>query len=491
VGRPRHLAAPVLLAIVATLFAPTLSPTATAAAPGETAQPRVDDVSARQHAGEVDVTFSLTNRTDDTRARTRVLVFLTSRLGTYRLTTGKTPELAAHKTRTVRLHGVVGPKVGAGQYAVAVCLERKAPGHCAISDGRPVRVKPARLSADPASLTLDPVVIGTSSPAQRVTLTNTSRAWTGRLNLTFSDPAFSAASTCRRLRHGLAPGAACTVDVRATPQRAEPLSGSLTIEGRRARAIQLQLSATGLRAAALAVTPTSKAFSDTTVGSASADTTFTVTNGGQVPSGELTTTLSNPTDFSVTADGCAGHTLLPGASCEVTVAFEPGSAGTETGTLEVAGLPGGTSVATLSGTGLTPAQLGVTPGSKTYDPAAVGAQSGPVTFTVTNSGQSPSGVPTVGLDNATDFTVTSNGCTAAVGAGSSCEVQVAFTPQASGPRTSTLTVSATPGGATSASLSGYGQTLAHLEVTPTDTTFPDTVVGGQSAERTFTVTKHR
>ena len=51
--------------------------------------------------------------------------------------------------------------------------------------------------------------------------------------------------------------------------------------------------------------------------------TFTLTNSGGRASGTLVVTLSGPTVFTVTADGCTGRSLGPNNSCDVTVQYAP------------------------------------------------------------------------------------------------------------------------------------------------------------------------
>lgn len=72
-----------------------------------------------------------------------------------------------------------------------------------------------------------------------------------------------------------------------------------------------------------------------------------------------------------------------------------------------------------------------------------GGASQQASFTLTNSSASTVTGLTVGFIPATspgNFTVESNGCTATLGAGQSCQINVAFTPQTTGALTATLSV---------------------------------------------------
>jgi hypothetical protein len=88
-------------------------------------------------------------------------------------------------------------------------------------------------------------------------------------------------------------------------------------------------------------------------------------------------------------------------------------------------------------------------------------------FTVTNYGQQQSGALSV-ISNSIDFFVVRDGVgdclqgtdggfgTFRLGADASCNVRVAFQPTAAGPRSGTVTVSASPGGTILMPVSGTG-----------------------------------
>src|SRR5262245_47432704 len=76
-------------------------------------------------------------------------------------------------------------------------------------------------------------------------------------------------------------------------------------------------------AAELTVSPTEVDFGPVVVGEASLPITFTVTNVGGMPSGEVSASMSDPVSYSVVGGTCAGASLDPGASCTVLVQFNP------------------------------------------------------------------------------------------------------------------------------------------------------------------------
>jgi hypothetical protein len=88
-------------------------------------------------------------------------------------------------------------------------------------------------------------------------------------------------------------------------------------------------------AAAVTFTPASLTFGSQDVGTTSAPQTVTVTNSGDANLFISGVSISQAgLDFN-TDEACAGLTLIPGASCTMSVVFNPSATGTRTGTLNV------------------------------------------------------------------------------------------------------------------------------------------------------------
>lgn len=182
------------------------------------------------------------------------------------------------------------------------------------------------------------------------------------------------------------------------------------------------------------------------LGMTSAPQTVTVTNnGGSSLSIEaMTLTGNNPGDFAYTS--ACGTTLLPGASCTISVTFKPTAINTRTATLNIPFGGSGQASVQLSGVGtavwLSPSKLNL--GSET-----VGQVSSPLTIRLTNLGtlaltiERP-GITIVGVE-AGDFQQT-NDCGTSVGAGLSCTITVTFTPSATGKRGALLRIHDNGGG---------------------------------------------
>ncbi len=98
-----------------------------------------------------------------------------------------------------------------------------------------------------------------------------------------------------------------------------------------------------------------------------------------------------------------------------------------------------------------PATIAISPASHDFGVAQIGGEDR--TFTVTNLGESPSGVPVSGLtQTGTDFSIAANGCTTPLTAAASCSIVVHVGTTGAGHVSALLTVIAIPGGTVTASV---------------------------------------
>jgi hypothetical protein len=138
-----------------------------------------------------------------------------------------------------------------------------------------------------------------------------------------------------------------------------------------------------------------------------------------------------------------------------------------------------------------PPAIGVSPSSLNFTAQQVGVASPALTLTVTNTGGAP--MANVGFQitgqAAGSFSTGAATCGATLANGSSCTVQVIFTPAAAGGSAATLTVTSSSLGVAPATvpLNGAGQVWAGLNVSPPQLTFAVTAVGQSSAAQTVTV----
>jgi hypothetical protein len=190
----------------------------------------------------------------------------------------------------------------------------------------------AILSAAPTALVFNTILLGQSSPAQTVTVTNSGNiAATG---LSITPPAgYTQTNTCGS---SLAANASCGISITFSPTAQQPYNAALQVSSS-AGTQNVNLTGTG-GAAAFAVSASSLIFPSAGPGATSA-ASVTVTNNG---SAAATPTLSTSSGFSATVCG----TLPPGASCTSTLTFTPTVQQAYTGSLNVSG--GSSPVATVS-----------------------------------------------------------------------------------------------------------------------------------------------
>jgi hypothetical protein len=198
--------------------------------------------------------------------------------------------------------------------------------------------------------------VGTkSSKTVQFTLSNPGTAPTGRLSITASSPLFSIdPGDCNASEEGLASGSSCGFSVTYTPQAAEAVTATLSIQSPGAGGAALSLTGQG-RSPASVVAEGNRDFGTASIASPTAtdprnDFTWTIQNGGDLPTGMLQTTNSNPTDFKVVTDGCNGQSIAGHLSCQLTIQFRPPAVGARTGDLVVADASSGLT-ATLKMTG--------------------------------------------------------------------------------------------------------------------------------------------
>jgi hypothetical protein len=117
-------------------------------------------------------------------------------------------------------------------------------------------------------------------------------------------------------------------------------------------------------------TPDSLIFASQMIGSSSAAQTVTVKNTG---SAALTpSSIEASGDFSET-DNCLHATVAAGASCTIQMVFAPTLTGSRTGTLTIgANVSGGELTVALSGTGVPPGTVSLSPASIDFGSWQVG-----------------------------------------------------------------------------------------------------------------------
>jgi hypothetical protein len=200
--------------------------------------------------------------------------------------------------------------------------------------------------------------IGTTSAPQALTVSNIGTS-TLTLGVISTVGPFTQTNTCLST---LAPGASCTVSVRYVPTAAAMQYGQLLVPGNSQGVPPLvAFSGSGFVAVpSFSLTPASMSFGTVRLDNASSAKALTITSTGNVPLvvSSLTFGGANPGDFYLSANGCTGVSLNPGASCTAYVVFAPVAIGARSATLTIASNASGGSVGVpVSGTGSTGSKL--------------------------------------------------------------------------------------------------------------------------------------
>jgi hypothetical protein len=367
------------------------------------------------------------------------------------------------------------------------------PGGGAASSLTGNATQPANLVISPSFQDLGSAVVGGAPVDFTLMVLNTGGSTSGPLTLTIGgptpDPFTLVNDTCSGA--ALAVGASCPVEVSFSPKFPGAFQALLTVSAPGATLVAAQLNGTGLSGTGLSISPTMHDFGMQNVGSASQLVPFTITNNtGASLSGPFSQiTGQGSTQFFVANDGCNGQTVPNGGTCIVTVEFAPSLQGPQQATLLVNG-PTSAS-ASLTGTGTAAQNLAITPTLQDFGALAVGKSSVSKAFSVSVVSPMTSGVLSTMItgSNRGDFVIDSDGCiNNQLFSGTSCVIQVHFSPTATGARAADLRVSASPGGIADAQLSGSGLAGASLTITPTVQSFGTIASGTTSAPFSFTVT---
>jgi subtilase family serine protease len=194
----------------------------------------------------------------------------------------------------------------------------------------------ATVTLTPSTLTFDTTDVGSTSPAQAVTLTNggTTALTITSVTLSGTNPAaFTDLSTCGA---SLAAKASCQILVAFRPGAAGNLTATLSVADSATGSPQkVTLSGTGAAKPTVTLTPAKLTFASTKVGAASPAQAVTLKNTGASTLGitSIAVTGTNATSF-LQLNTC-GTTLAGGTSCTILVDFKPTVTGALTASLVV------------------------------------------------------------------------------------------------------------------------------------------------------------
>jgi concanavalin A-like lectin/glucanase superfamily protein/ASPM-SPD-2-Hydin domain-containing protein len=190
------------------------------------------------------------------------------------------------------------------------------------------------LAFSPASVSFSRRPVGSTSPPAVVTATNQFPAPVTVNKITASDE-FAQTNACPVPPATLASGASCTVSVTFTPTETGTQKGRLTIAGS-APASPQTVALTGA-ATDISLSQAKLNFENHKVGTTTHAQTVTATNVGigvvDFTGSGIVLAGADPGDFVISANSC-GPSLAGGASCNVSIEFEPMEVGTRNATLQ-------------------------------------------------------------------------------------------------------------------------------------------------------------
>lgn len=203
------------------------------------------------------------------------------------------------------------------------------------------------VTLSPTSLTFATQLVGTSSPPQNVTLTNTGSASLSITSIATTGD-FSQTNNCAST---VAVGASCTITVTFTPTTINTRTGTVAVTDNAPASPQtVTLTGTGTY---VSFTPTSLTFGAQTVGTSSAPQTITFTNNATTKLTIKSIVITGPDNMDFTQTDNCGTSLGPKTSCTINVTFTPTATGLRTAFVTISDFLGGNTTQNipLSGTG--------------------------------------------------------------------------------------------------------------------------------------------
>jgi hypothetical protein len=336
--------------------------------------------------------------------------------------------------------------------------------------------RPSAVSLTPPGLSFSQNV-GTTSPAQTITIANFGGSPLSGLNTVAVSGGFAQTNNCPAMLTG---GSNCTVSVTFTPTVTGTVAGALTVSddsGNLGTAQTIPLSGTGTTPAAT-VTPTSLSFSSQVLGTSSTARTVTVQSSGTGPLQITNVAVTGP--FSQT-NNCSSA-LAPAASCSISVVFSPTVVGSASGILTITDDAGSQTVA-VTGNGTSPVSLSSS--SLSFGSLAVGNTSAAKTITATNRLSTALTFTNIGVTG--PFAIASNTCGTSLAAGASCTVGVTFSPTALGSAAGALSFADSAiNSPQTVNLSGTG--TAPVTLSTSSISFGTVAVGSTSSAKSVTLT---
>jgi hypothetical protein len=348
----------------------------------------------------------------------------------------------------------------------------------------------AAATENPATpMTLASTNVGQSSPAQAITLTDTSVFPVNITSIAVTGAAASEFTYINGCGTQVTNASPCTISVIFKPTAIGLQTATLTITSDAAAPFApIALSGTGT-APQVTLSVTNLTFNKQPLNSASASQAIQLTNNGSGPLNISAVTITGLAagDFSQT--NTCGTQVAVNGTCSIAVVFSPTAQYSRSATLSIVDdAPNSPQTVSLLGTGVQVASPTVAPASLTFGSQPLNQASAAQTVKVTNTdGTYPLTLSTPTTTGDFQVSAATTTCASTLAAGSSCLVGVTFTPTASGGRLGTLTIA--NNSATSpltVNLSGTGGAVA--SVNPTSLNLGNSNLNETSAVQNITLT---
>jgi len=317
-------------------------------------------------------------------------------------------------------------------------------------------------------LTFGTTVVASTAATQSANLTNTG---TGPLTISSvlisgtNAGDFAETNTCGT---SLAAAASCTITVSFTPAATGARAATLTVTDNSTtgttQIIPLAGTAVATASPAVSLSATSLTFTSGTP----QIVTVTNTGGSVVTLSGVTITGANASVFADNSTAC-GTSIAVGGACNISVTFVPaGASGTFAATLNIAdNVTGSPQTVSLSGTTAPVATFSPTSLTLTEGTLSTTSASSPITLTNSGTATMTGIAVTITGASSSNFGQT-NTCGSTLTSGSSCTINVTFTPTASGSVSANVSVAD--------SAAGSPQTVALTGNGPGSTVLVQTLV---------------
>jgi centrosomal CEP192-like protein len=284
-------------------------------------------------------------------------------------------------------------------------------------------------------------------------------------------------------------GAYCVVAVAFRPRDPSAREATLTITGSD-RSFDIPLSGSGLEPGGLLLqaAPGSEALFGDVPLQGEQESTLQLSNPGDTSSGPVELISNNAAFRLLASQGseCAssGAQLAGGQSCNFRVRFAPTLRGVTDATITARSTASGSVSLGVSGRAVAPARLLVEPARLEFGDVVV-AGAGVLDLAISNVGDEPLPPVTASVSGeaASDFRVSTNGCSQPLPSQGTCSISVSFSPRATGPHGAVLRLDAGRGGSLGIDLSGAGLFAGNLLVAAAgDGDFGSVALGNESPQ---------